>query len=284
MDLNLLLSDSKNPKLFFKKDIRSQAYYTFAILFTSFLLFIILKSELFLLMGVCIVICQFTIKRWIIQILLGGILIGYGILYFIIGINNNLSISFFGVIMFILAGLHFWEIKNYLKNLSLLETIEEDLNSDPNNSDLVFNKITLLNKLGRTEDVINSTETLIGTLENQQKDNNGGKYFDEKKVGDHEFQIYHNSNHKARIRIKKKPQWERIKNTIWYDFDVFESRTSINDYSKKKRAKQFGIWVLIAGFLLVISIYYLWIVGARLVIIMGILLIYCLYGFIKYSY
>lgn len=263
MDLNLLFGDFKGAKEFFKKNLKMQVNTALIVLIISLVLFIILKSELFLFIGVSLVICQFTIKRWFIQILLVGVLIGYGVLFLIIG--NDLRSSSLGacLLSFALAGLHFWEIRNYLKNYSLLERIEDDLNSYPNDPDLTFKRIALLNKLGKTENVIDSTETLIEILENRQSIHYDGTSFEE----------------------RKRSRWDIIKNTIWYDFDIFEPRESLNTFVKKKKAKQFGIWVLITSILLVILIYYYPLINwLRMIIIIGILLIYLLYGFIKYSY
>lgn len=262
MDFNLLFGDSKGTKEFFKKNLKTQVTTALVILIISFVLFVILKSELFLFIGVSLVICQFTIKRWVIQILLVGVLVGYGVLFLIIG--NDLRSSLGACLTsFALAGFHFWDIRNYLKNLSLLERIDDDLNSYPNDPDLTFKRIALLNKLGKTENVIDSTETLIEILENRQNIHDDGTSFEEGKIS----------------------RWDIIKNTIWYDFDIFEPRESLNTFVKKKKAKQFGIWVLITSILLVILIYYYPLINwLRMIIIIGIILIYLLYGFIKYSY
>lgn len=114
------------------------------------------------------------------------------------------------------------------------------MNLYPNDPDLAFKKITLLNKLGKTENVINSTEALIEILENRQNVHWDGTSFDEENIGDHEFKVYHNSNHKTKRRIKKRSRWDAIQNTIWYDFDIFEPRKSLGTFWKEKKSQT--IW------------------------------------------
>lgn len=109
-------------------------------------------------------------------------------------------------------------------NRSLLEKYDDELNTDPNNPDIVFNKITVLNELGREDELIHSTKKLI---ESQKTLNNENIMSTSEEEGSNQkFHVYHNS--------PKKTILETIKDTIWNDYSIFDPLELTSIYERKK--------------------------------------------------
>jgi len=78
MDIKEIFNDTEGPEGFIKASFRVEGTAAIMIFVMSVVLAAIFRSNLFLIVGIATIILQFLIKRWVSQILAGGIMIVYG--------------------------------------------------------------------------------------------------------------------------------------------------------------------------------------------------------------